>query len=256
MTRSLDPLAWPSSDVVRERGRWCGPDHGGPASVAHPTGPSCSGWFGGGVQWPALLAASGEPRRRDAHHFCVIPDDHSDRCFGFVGPIRRGVSRLARVDRTALTFLNANLQMGSYPYVLIQIGLIYFFSYFWTTVVFSPEEMSEQLRDHGSFIPGLRPGAHCEYLETVVERITYVGAGFLAIIALIPTVVASQMGVPMLVSQFLGGTGLLIVVSVGLDLVQRIEAALLMKTRPDSSIPAREGGQLASVPDAAECLRA
>lgn len=149
--------------------------------------------------------------------------------------------------RTALTFLNANLQMGSYPYVLIQIGLIYFFSYFWTTVVFSPEEMSEQLRDHGSFIPGLRPGPRtAEYLETVVERITYVGAGFLAIIALIPTVVASQMGVPMLVSQFLGGTGLLIVVSVGLDLVQRIEAALLMRNQT-GFLDSGEGGRAARI---------
>ena len=62
-----------------------------------------------------------------------------------------------------------------------------------------------------------------------MERITYVGAGFLAAIAIIPTVVSSEMGIPFNVSQFLGGTGLLIVVSVGLDLIQRIEANLLMR---------------------------
>ena len=127
-------------------------------------------------------------------------------------------------------FLANNVQIGAYPYVLCEIILIYFFSYFWTTVVFSPEEMAKQLRDHGSFIPGLRPGPRtAEYLETVMERVTYVGAGFLAIIAVIPAIVARQMQIPFLVASFLGGTGLLIVVSVGLDLIQRIEANLLMR---------------------------
>ena len=101
---------------------------------------------------------------------------------------------------------------------------------FWTTVVFSPEDMSRQLRDAGSFIPGLRPGPRtAEYLESVVERVTYVGAGFLAVIAIIPEIVAKEMSIPFLVASFLGGTGLLIVVSVGLDLIQRIEANLLMR---------------------------
>jgi len=127
-------------------------------------------------------------------------------------------------------FLHSNFQTGEYPYVIAEIVLIYFFSYFWTTVVFSPEEMSKQLRDSGSFIPGLRPGPRtAEYLETVVERITYVGAGFLAVIAVIPSIVAKELGIPYFVAAFLGGTGLLIVVSVGLDLMQRIEANLLMR---------------------------
>jgi preprotein translocase subunit SecY len=127
-------------------------------------------------------------------------------------------------------FLNQNFQTGEYPYVVCEILMIYFFSYFWTTVVFSPEDMSKQLRDNGSFIPGLRPGPRtAEYLETVVERVTYVGAGFLAIIAVIPSIVAREMNIPYFVAAFLGGTGLLIVVSVALDLMQRIEANLLMR---------------------------
>ena len=118
---------------------------------------------------------------------------------GSLAQYARGVSRLARVDKDGSHVLECELANGFVSLHSDPIGLIYFFSYFWTTVVFSPEEMSEQLRDHGSFIPGLRPGPRtAEYLETVVERITYVGAGFLAIIALIPTVVASQMGVPFL----------------------------------------------------------
>ncbi|MFO0894067.1 MAG: preprotein translocase subunit SecY [Phycisphaerales bacterium] len=127
-------------------------------------------------------------------------------------------------------FLGQSFRMGQYPYVVLEVLLIYFFSYFWTTVQFSPDEMSKQLKEHGSFIPGLRPGPRtAEYLETVMERITYVGAGFLAVIAIIPTLVAQQLGIPFEVSQFLGGTGLLIVVSVALDLVQRLEANLLMR---------------------------
>ena len=127
-------------------------------------------------------------------------------------------------------FLAENFQIGQYPYIIIEIAMIYFFSYFWTTVQFSPDDMSKQLKQYGSFIPGIRPGPRtADYLETVMERITYVGAGFLAIIAIIPTMVAEWLQIPFFVASFLGGTGLLIVVSVGLDIIQRIEANLLMR---------------------------
>ncbi len=119
---------------------------------------------------------------------------------------------------------------ASFLYVASYVGMVYFFAYFWTTVQFQPKEMANSLRDNGSFIPGLRPGKRtADYLETVMTRITYVGAGFLAIIAIIPQIVTTAMGIPVSVSSFLGGTGLLIVVSVGLDLVQRIEANLIMR---------------------------
>jgi preprotein translocase subunit SecY len=144
-------------------------------------------------------------------------------------------------------FLANNFRMGKYPYVVCDIMLIYFFSYFWTTVVFSPEEMAKQLRDHGSFIPGLRPGPRtAEYLETVMERVTYVGAGFLALIAVIPAIVAQAMEIPFFVASFLGGTGLLIVVSVGLDLMQRIEANLLMRNY-SGFLSGGEGGRSARI---------
>jgi preprotein translocase subunit SecY len=129
-------------------------------------------------------------------------------------------------------FLRDNFSMneGGFLYVLCYIALIYFFAFFWTTVQFQPKEMATNLRDHGSFIPGLRPGPRtAEYLETVMERITYVGAGFLAVIAVIPTLVAQAFKIPYFVAAFLGGTGLLICVSVMLDLVQRIDASLLMR---------------------------
>ena len=116
--------------------------------------------------------------------------------------------------------------------------------------------MARQLRDNGSFIPGLRPGPRtAEYLETVVERITYVGAGFLAVIAVIPSIVSKEMQIPFFVSSFLGGTGLLIVVSVGLDLIQRIEANLLMRNyKGFHDVPvkgSRSGGGVSRSPSGA-----
>jgi len=130
----------------------------------------------------------------------------------------------------ATEFLADNFQMGNYLYELIYIAMIYFFAYFWTTVQFQPREISINLRDHGSFIPGLRPGPRtAEYLERVMERITYVGAGFLAVIAVLPSVVSGAMGIDPFITAFLGGTALLISVSVCLDLIQRVEANLLMR---------------------------
>lgn len=129
-----------------------------------------------------------------------------------------------------IQWLSSSFQRGQFPYIMLYIVMVYFFSYFWITVQFNPEEMSKQLRDHGSFIPGLRPGPRtAEYLEAVMERITYVGAAFLAVIAVLPMVASAKLNVSFTVAQFLGGTGLLIVVSVALDFLQRVEANLLMR---------------------------
>jgi preprotein translocase subunit SecY len=131
------------------------------------------------------------------------------------------------------SFLDTSFVSGQYLYTVFYIAMVYFFAYFWTTVQFRPKEMAENLRDYGSFIPGLRPGKRTEeYLEKVMERITYSGAGFLALIAVIPHLIATWLQIPFSISSFLGGTGLLIVVSVILDLVQRIEANLLMRNYP------------------------
>ncbi|MCX5685742.1 MAG: preprotein translocase subunit SecY, partial [Planctomycetota bacterium] len=100
----------------------------------------------------------------------------------------------------------------------------------WTAIQFQPKEMSEHLRDWGSFIPGMRPGRRtAEYLEKVMNRITYVGAAFLSVVAIVPITVSLLTGVSMLMTGFLGGTGLLIIVSVALDVVQRIESHLIMR---------------------------
>jgi preprotein translocase subunit SecY len=133
-------------------------------------------------------------------------------------------------NSSALTFLNSQFEHGSFLYILTEAAMIYFFAYFWTTVQFQPKEMATQLRDYGSFIPGMRPGPRtADYLEKVMMRITYVGGAFLCIIAIIPTALNLWLNIPFQVTAFLGGTGLLIVVSVALDMIQRIEAHLLMR---------------------------
>jgi preprotein translocase subunit SecY len=118
----------------------------------------------------------------------------------------------------------------SYLYNVCYIALIYFFCYFWTAITFNPKEMADNLKNFGAFIPGYRPGKRtADYLERVMERITYVGAGFLALVAVIPTVAAGQLGIPYQAASFYGGTGLLIAVSVVFDLIQKIDSHLVMR---------------------------
>ncbi len=143
------------------------------------------------------------------------------------------VDQIVRVwPRSAvLQRMRAALEGDAYTYNVLYMLLIVLFAYFWVTVQFQPREMAKNLRDSGSFIPGLRPGRRtAEYLETVMTRITYYGAAFLAGIAIIPTVLSYALDLDWRVTTFLGGTGLLIVVSVSLDLVQKIEANLLMRS--------------------------
>jgi preprotein translocase subunit SecY len=127
--------------------------------------------------------------------------------------------------------LHESFQRGdSVVYNLLYIGLIYFFCYFWTAVTFNPKDMADNLKNYGSFIPGYRPGRRtADYLEKVMVRITYVGAGFLAVVAVIPTIVSTWMNVNYTIASFYGGTSLLIAVSVAFDLVQKIDSHLVMR---------------------------
>lgn len=118
----------------------------------------------------------------------------------------------------------------SLTYNLCYIGLIYFFSYFWMAITFNPKEIAENLKDYGTFIPGYRPGRRtAEYLEKVMVRITYVGAAFLSVVAIVPTVISTLMHVKPNIASFYGGTGLLIAVSVAFDLIQKIDSHLVMR---------------------------
>jgi preprotein translocase subunit SecY len=140
---------------------------------------------------------------------------------------------IGMVDWRWLTYASQGFQRTSYAYNVAEVALIFFFCYFWTAIVFNPKDMANNLKDYGSFIPGYRPGKRtAEYLERVMLRITYVGAAFLAAIAVIPTLVALNLQVDYRVASFYGGTGLLIVISVALDLVQKINSHLVMRNYP------------------------
>jgi preprotein translocase subunit SecY len=130
-----------------------------------------------------------------------------------------------------LNELQAMFSQGtSFIYNLTYVALIYFFSYFWMAITFNPKEIAENLKDFGTFIPGYRPGRRtAEYLEKVMIRITYVGAAFLALVAIVPTVISGLLNVDPTVASFYGGTGLLIAVSVAFDLIQKIDSHLVMR---------------------------
>ena len=113
-------------------------------------------------------------------------------------------------------------------YIVLYFLLTMGFTYFYTAFTFKPDETAEQLRKNGGFIPGIRPGRPTEdYLRRVVTRITFAGALFLAIVAVSPSVLGLL--VPDLASLGLGGTSLLIVVSVVVETMKQIEAQLMMR---------------------------
>ncbi|AKM06608.1 preprotein translocase subunit SecY [Pelagerythrobacter marensis] len=124
----------------------------------------------------------------------------------------------------AIVWLNQYLAHGQPIYMaLYAIGII-FFCFFYTAVVFNPEETSENLKKNGGFIPGIRPGKRtAEYLDYVLTRITVIGAIYLTLVCVIPEYMIAQTGIPL----FLGGTSLLIVVNVTVDTISQIQSHLL-----------------------------
>jgi len=129
-----------------------------------------------------------------------------------------------------LSNISDTFSSTGFIYALSYIALIYFFCFFWTAITFNPKDVSDNLKNYGSFIPGYRPGKRtADYLEKVMFRITYVGAGFLALVAFVPSMISGSLGVSPLVANFYGGTSLLIAVSVAFDLVQKIDSHLVMR---------------------------
>ena len=110
-------------------------------------------------------------------------------------------------------------------------ALIFFFCFFWNRLMFQPEEIANNLREHGSFIPGIRPGAQtAEFLEHIMTRITLAGAAFLAVIAIAAGLRHGRVAASTrTLAYFLGGTSVLIVVGVALDLVDQLNAQLVMR---------------------------
>ena len=115
---------------------------------------------------------------------------------------------------------------GTWAYFVLSAILIFFFTYFYTSIIFNPVDLAENLKKQGGFIPGVKPGAKtAEYIDTVVSRITFPGAIFLTVIALLPIAIADAFAIPFA----FGGTSLLIVVGVALDTLSKMNEQLLVR---------------------------
>ncbi|MCX7381418.1 MAG: preprotein translocase subunit SecY [Alphaproteobacteria bacterium] len=127
-------------------------------------------------------------------------------------------------DGGILAMIGNALSHGQPLYLLTYAAMIIFFSYFYTAVVFNPDETAENLKKYGGFIPGIRPGnATSSYFDTVLTRLTTVGALYLCVVCLLPEVLISNYGVPF----YFGGTSLMIIVSVTMDTITQVQSHLL-----------------------------
>jgi len=125
--------------------------------------------------------------------------------------------------------LEQTFRPGYFMYTLIYLLCIFFFAYFWTSMQFRPKEMAENLKEYGAFIPGIRPGRWtAEYLESVMIRITFAGGIFLALVAIMPQMLGRAFNIGY-VTQFYGGTSLLIAVAVSIELADKLESLLIMR---------------------------
>ncbi len=119
---------------------------------------------------------------------------------------------------------------GNFWYYSVYGLLIVFFCYFYTAIVFNPVDVAENMKKHGGFIPGVRPGTQTsDYLDFVITRVTLAGALFICAIAIMPDAIMASFKVPYLVASFFGGTGILIIVGVMLDTMKQIESHLLTR---------------------------
>jgi preprotein translocase subunit SecY len=134
-------------------------------------------------------------------------------------------------------------------YILSFTILIFFFSFFWTSMMFQPNEIAKNLQENGSFVPGIRPGRQtAEFLEHTMLRITLAGATFLAIVAVLPSLfgLSGSSGVQGVFIYFMSGTSILIVVGVALDMVEKINALLVMRNYEGAMKQAGEAATSAS----------
>ncbi len=126
------------------------------------------------------------------------------------------------------------LQPGDWRYDFIYVVLIVFFCYFYTAVTFNPVDVADNLKKHGGFVPGIRPGKKtAEYIDRVLTRITFAGAAYISAVCVLPSLLQDKLKVPF----YFGGTGLLIVVGVALDTVQQIESHLITRSYEGFSGP-------------------
>ena len=136
----------------------------------------------------------------------------------------------AALDLPFMLEFASGLGRGTWVYYSIYGFLILIFSYFWVSVMFKPIQVADDLKKYGGYIPGVRPGEPtAKFLDFVMTRLTLAGAIFLTLIAVFPDVLLFSYGIPYQVAQFFGGTGMLIIVGVLLDLLRQVETYLLQR---------------------------
>lgn len=125
--------------------------------------------------------------------------------------------------------LSTQLIQG-WPYYIMTAIMIFFFSYFWVAIMFQPKQIADDLKRNGGYIPGRRPGKpNADYLDYIMSRLTLAGAVFLTVIAILPIFMSRSFQVPSLAAQFFGGTSLLILVGVLLEIMRQIETHLISR---------------------------
>jgi preprotein translocase subunit SecY len=123
--------------------------------------------------------------------------------------------------------VSAMLTPGTIVYSLIFIGAIFFFCYFYTAVIFNPVDVADNMKKHGGFVPGIRPGAKTsEHIDEILSKITFYGAIYLSLVCILPDYLIKYINIPF----YFGGTSLLIVVGVSLDTMQQIESHMVMRS--------------------------
>jgi len=133
-------------------------------------------------------------------------------------------------ESNAMLYLQGLFSMDSWFYWFFYGLMIVFFTYFYTAIALNPVEVADNLKKQGGFIPGVRPGKKTsEYLDRILTRITLPSSIFLAIVAIIPAMLAKWFKIPYSLASFYGGTGLLIIVGVALDFLQQVESHLFMR---------------------------
>jgi preprotein translocase subunit SecY len=143
--------------------------------------------------------------------------------------------------------INEWFQFGGVIYNLFFVGFIVFFCYFYTSIVFKTDDVAENLKKQGGFIPGVRPGPETmEYLNRVIERLTLGGAVYISVICVVPTVLIEALGAPQSLLTFLGGTSVLILVGVAMDTLSQVETFLLQSNYEGFMKHARVKGRSAT----------
>jgi preprotein translocase subunit SecY len=126
-----------------------------------------------------------------------------------------------------LQAVSKSLSPGSWVYNIFYVAFIVFFCYFYTAVTFNPVDVAENIKRHGGYIPGIRPGKETsDYLDTILTKLTFVGSIYISLVCVLPSILTGKLNLPF----YFGGTALLIAVGVGMDTVAQIESHLITRS--------------------------